>query len=143
VIDALALAESPQYQAMRYEERVFRALRAFVGDSIERPFGSGAGHDFLVTLGGGKIVAIETKHRIRQPVRAREADEIFKNVRDKVRLKVGRDVPVLIITNATLKPDIEKLNREHSGDVPSAEVIQWNGHEDDDYLFRALGRAMG
>jgi hypothetical protein len=145
VIDALELAESPGYRAMKYEERVFRALRALVsGDSIERPFGSGAaGHDFLVTLGGGKVVAIETKHRVRQPVRAREANEIFENVREKVRLKVGKDVPVLIITNAALTPDIEELNRERSGQVPSAEVIQWNGNQDNDYLLRALGRAMG
>ncbi|MDV7217903.1 hypothetical protein [Streptomyces prunicolor] len=144
VIDALELAESPGYRAMAYEERVFRALRTLVGVSIERPFNNRtAGHDFLVTLGGGKIVAIETKYRVRQPLRAGDADEIFGNVRKQVRLKVGRDVPVLLITNAVLKPDIEKLNRERSGDVPSAEVIQWNGHEDNDYLLRALGRAMG
>ncbi|WP_159038129.1 hypothetical protein [Streptomyces sp. WM6386] len=146
VIDALALTESPGYRAVKYEERVYWALHSLAGDSIdsiERPFGGNAGWDSLVTLASGKIVAIETTYRIRQPLRAREAEQRIDRVREKVRLKVGGDVPVLIITNSALKPDVEELNRVRSGAAPSAEVIQWNGREDDDYLLRALGRAMG
>ncbi len=144
VIDALELTESPAYRAMKYEEKVYWALHALTSiDAIERPFGGDAGYDALVTLAGGKNVAIETTYRMRQPLRGREAEQRIDRVREKVRLKVGRDVPVLIITNSALKPDVEELNRVRSGEVPSAEVIQWNGQEDNDYLLRALGRAMG
>lgn len=143
VIDALKLAESPIYRSMNYEDRVYRTLRALVGGSVERTNSGAAGHDFRVTLDGGKVVVIETKYRTRRVISAYEADGIVRSAREGARLKLKKDAPVLIITNKALRPDVMDFNTVHSVETPSAEVIQWNGHEDDDYLFRALARATG
>ncbi|BBC94991.1 hypothetical protein SRO_3815 [Streptomyces rochei] len=143
VIEALKLAESPIYRSMSYEDRVYRALRAVVGASVERTGSSAAGHDFRVTLNGGKVVVIETKHRTRRAIGASEADGIVRNAREGARLELKKDAPVLIVTNKAFGSDVVEFNLVHSVETPSAEVIQWNGYEDDDYLFRALARATG
>ncbi|MFF1285248.1 hypothetical protein ACFVY4_31580 [Streptomyces sp. NPDC058299] len=142
VIEALQLAESPIYRSMNYEDRVYRALRALVGSSVERG-GGGAGHDFRVTLNGGKVVVIETKYRTRRAISASEADGIVRIAREGARRALKKDAPVLVITNKAFRPDVVEFNTVHSVETPSAEVIQWNGREEDDYLFRALARATG
>ncbi len=135
VIDALKLAESPTYRSMKYEERVFRALRRLVGDQIE-PVGGNSGPDFRLTVGDGKSVVIETKYRTRRSFDVMDAGAVLEYVRNQV----GHDAGVLIVTNAALSSSVKEFNGRHSVESPSAEVIQWNGDEDNDYLLRAVAR---
>ncbi|MGW3124539.1 hypothetical protein ACWDBW_46865 [Streptomyces sp. NPDC001107] len=136
VIDALKLAESPIYRSMKYEERLFRSLRRLVGGGIEPVGGNSGPADFRITLGDGKSVLIETKYRTRRPFDGKDAGAYLEYVRNQV----GSDAGVLIVTNAALSPSARQFNERHSVESPSAEVIQWQGDEDNDYLLRAISR---
>lgn len=135
VIDALALAESSNYRAMKYEESVFRALRSLLGDQIE-PVGGSNTPDFRASLDGGRSVVIETKYRTRSLFGVRDAATAL----EQVRKTVGDEVGVLIVTNSALSPAVKEFNRKHSVESPSVEVIQWKGNDDNDYLLRAVAR---
>jgi len=139
MIDALALARTPEVRARAYELALQRSLERMLPSVILNPLGRRGLLDFAIRDFAQRSAVVQWKYRTRRPI---ELTEVLREVDRVIASKVSDGL--LIVTNAPLSESVRRLN---SGELSNRvnwslplEVIQWNGPEDDDLLLRALGR---
>ncbi|MDF6042116.1 PIN-like domain-containing protein [Streptomyces sp. JH14] len=143
IVDALALAGAPGFQAVRFEQAVLEAIRG-MGFDAAIPTGGGREFDIAVREGenSDSYVYVQVKY-------LSDGEFSARRLREQVGLlaSASADVAsVIVVTNA----DLSNRAREFNSTIDSSsgidgrrlEIVQWNGSEDDPLLMRALGRAM-
>ncbi|WP_306186525.1 hypothetical protein [Streptomyces sp. MK5] len=134
VVDALALARSPQVRAAQYEEELQRALLRNAKHVQRHVIVNGKEVDFLVEDHAGRRVVVDAKLRINTPLTVRDVETVVQRARSAVG-----EVGVLVVTNAPLIKSVRDFNTQQTAGG-SVEVIQWASPMDDDVLVRALSR---
>jgi hypothetical protein len=134
------LAESPQQQAMRYEDRVHQALLR-TGFKVQREYrlAGDFGFDFLIEDAGKRHAVVEARFLSHGPLTRPYVNQVLGKV-ESANDDLIRKAGVLYITNAPLSGEVQEFNTRRPADARPVEIITWNDERDDGILVRSLSR---
>lgn len=124
--NSVALAEATQYV---YQQRVIQTLSQFAANL---GFGlvGGNGVDARLVFEGGFIAV----HELLKKSRPLHAEEVLPMHRAARRIRAQG---LLFVTSAAVLPEVHDVLKDRT---PPAEVVRWNGDEDNANLINALHR---